>query len=177
MIFDYFCTIVRFCEKAQSWFVNLKEPKVKGDYVGEDHVTEYLKRLDEKFENEYPKEDKWYSVDYLSKIVLTDEEDAIDIEVTSKLNGKIFDTEYGFDQKAKLSYTVEIKGQVPATIDKEEKSDISIVANQVKHVPQEFINARGNNVTDECAEYLLPLIAGEASPRFENGIPQYLIIE
>ncbi len=56
-------------------------------------------------------------------------------------------------------------------------SDISKIANQVKHVPAEYINERGNNVTDECARYLLPLIAGEASPRFENGIPQYLVIE
>ena len=51
------------------------------------------------------------------------------------------------------------------------------IANKVKHVPQEFINARGNNVTDECARYLLPLIAGEAGPAYKNGIPQYLIIE
>ena len=56
-------------------------------------------------------------------------------------------------------------------------SDISKIANQVKHVPSEFINARGNNVTDECAKYLLPLIAGEAGPQYENGIPKYLIIE
>ena len=56
-------------------------------------------------------------------------------------------------------------------------NDISEIANQVKHVPQEFINARGNNVTDECAKYLLPLIAGEAAPKYKNGIPQFLIIE
>ena len=56
-------------------------------------------------------------------------------------------------------------------------SDISKIANRVKHVPEAFINARGNNVTDECAKYLLPLIAGEAGPKYENGIPKYLIIE
>ena len=56
-------------------------------------------------------------------------------------------------------------------------SDISLIANQVKHVPQEYINERGNNVTDECARYLLPLIAGEAGPKYEQGIPQYLVIE
>ncbi len=56
-------------------------------------------------------------------------------------------------------------------------SDIAAIANKVKAVPAEFINARGNNVTDECAKYLLPLIAGEAGPKYTNGIPEYLIIE
>ena len=56
-------------------------------------------------------------------------------------------------------------------------NDISVIANQVKHVPAEFINARGNNVTDECAKYLMPLIEGEAAPKYKNGIPQFLIIE
>jgi 6-phosphofructokinase 1 len=56
-------------------------------------------------------------------------------------------------------------------------NDISEIANQVKHVPAEFINERGNNVTDACANYLLPLIAGEAAPKYKNGIPQFLIID
>ena len=58
-----------------------------------------------------------------------------------------------------------------------EHSDVSKIANQIKAVPAEFINERGNNVTDECARYLLPLIAGEATPKYSNGIPEYLIIE
>ena len=58
-----------------------------------------------------------------------------------------------------------------------EHSDVSKIANQIKAVPAEFINERGNNVTDECARYLLPLIAGEAGPVYENGLPKYLIIE
>ena len=56
-------------------------------------------------------------------------------------------------------------------------SDIDGIANKVKRVPDEFINARGNNVTDECARYLLPLIAGEAGPLYARGVPQYLVIE
>ena len=56
-------------------------------------------------------------------------------------------------------------------------NDISVIANQVKHVPAEFINERGNNVTDECAAYLMPLIEGEAAPKYKNGIPQFLIIK
>ena len=56
-------------------------------------------------------------------------------------------------------------------------NDIDLIANQVKHVPDEFINAEGNNVTDACVEYLLPLIAGEVSPKYENGLPVHVIID
>ena len=54
--------------------------------------------------------------------------------------------------------------------------DVSEIANKVKHVPQEFINERGNSITDECAAYLLPLIQGELDVKYENGIPQHIII-
>ena len=50
------------------------------------------------------------------------------------------------------------------------------IANQIKHVPESFINERGNHITKECAIYLLPLIFGEASPRYENGLPKFIIL-
>ena len=55
-------------------------------------------------------------------------------------------------------------------------SDVSEIANQIKAVPAEFINERGNNVTDACARYLLPLIAGEAGPAYKDGVPVFLVI-
>lgn len=55
-------------------------------------------------------------------------------------------------------------------------SDVSEIANKVKHVDDNFINERGNNVTDECCKYLLPLIAGEAKSKYENGLPVHVII-
>ena len=55
-------------------------------------------------------------------------------------------------------------------------SDVSEIANKIKVVDDKFISEAGNNVTDECCRYLLPLIAGEASPKFINGIPDYIII-
>ncbi|MBQ8342025.1 MAG: hypothetical protein IJY22_06615, partial [Clostridia bacterium] len=58
-----------------------------------------------------------------------------------------------------------------------EHSDVSKIANQIMEVPAEFINERGNNVTDACARYLLPLIAGEAAPAYKNGLPDFLVIE
>ena len=58
-----------------------------------------------------------------------------------------------------------------------EHSDVSKIANQVKRVPDEFINARANHVTEACAKYLLPLIEGEAQPEYENGLPKFFVIE
>ena len=55
-------------------------------------------------------------------------------------------------------------------------SDVSEIANKVKHVDDKYINARGNNVTDECCHYLLPLIAGERNVKFEKGLPVHVII-
>ena len=55
-------------------------------------------------------------------------------------------------------------------------SDISKIANMIREVPDKFINAEGNNVTDECARYLLPLIEGNTEPEWKNGLPVYCII-
>ena len=55
-------------------------------------------------------------------------------------------------------------------------SDVSEIANKIKWVDDKFINARGNNVTDECVEYLLPLIAGETNPEYKCGIPVHITI-
>ena len=50
------------------------------------------------------------------------------------------------------------------------------VANAIKYLPEEFINERGNNVTDECLEYLAPLIQGEYPIKWENGLPKHFEI-
>ncbi len=54
--------------------------------------------------------------------------------------------------------------------------DIFTIANQTKCVPDEFINERGNGVTDECLKYLLPLIKGERYPEYKDGLPVYFTI-
>ena len=71
--------------------------------------------------------------------------------------------------------TIERVSTEPYTI-KISHRDVSEIANKVKHVPSEFINERGNAVTDECARYLLPLIQGELDVKYENGIPRHIII-
>ena len=50
------------------------------------------------------------------------------------------------------------------------------IANAVRKVPDEYINAEGNHITEACADYILPLIAGEAYPTYENGLPKYIIL-
>ena len=55
--------------------------------------------------------------------------------------------------------------------------NIDKIANMVKKVPAEFINERGNNVTDECAKYLLPLIKGENNPEYKDGLPVHFTIK
>lgn len=55
-------------------------------------------------------------------------------------------------------------------------ADIGGIANGVKRVPSEFINAEGNGITDECINYLAPLIVGEVYPIYENGLPKHIVI-
>ncbi len=50
------------------------------------------------------------------------------------------------------------------------------IANKIRQVPQEYINERGNFVTDACLDYLKPLILGESYPVYENGMPKYIKI-
>ena len=53
---------------------------------------------------------------------------------------------------------------------------VSEIANAVRKVPDEYINAEGNHITEACADYILPLIAGEAYPENENGLPKYIVL-
>ena len=59
---------------------------------------------------------------------------------------------------------------------KYKKADITSVANVVRKVPIEFINAKGNNVTLDCLKWIAPLVKGESIPEFENGLPVQFVI-
>ena len=54
--------------------------------------------------------------------------------------------------------------------------DIDKIANQVRTVPDSFINEAGNQITPEGVRYILPMIRGESMPEFENGMPVYFRI-
>ena len=55
-------------------------------------------------------------------------------------------------------------------------ADISTIANEVRSVPREYINADGNNITEACLKYLAPLILGEVDIEYENGMPKHIVI-
>jgi 6-phosphofructokinase 1 len=48
------------------------------------------------------------------------------------------------------------------------------VANVEKKMPRDYITEDGFHITDKCRRYLEPLIAGEAFPPFEKGLPKYI---
>ena len=51
-------------------------------------------------------------------------------------------------------------------------ADISLIANEVKCVNQEYINEAGNGITKEGIAYILPLIIGEVSIPYADGMPK-----
>lgn len=48
------------------------------------------------------------------------------------------------------------------------------IANKEKYMPRYFITEDGFHITDECRDYLLPLIMGEDFPPFIDGMPDYV---
>ncbi|MDD3766857.1 MAG: 6-phosphofructokinase [Eubacteriales bacterium] len=52
--------------------------------------------------------------------------------------------------------------------------DISKIANVERVVPREWINEEGNDILQPALDYMLPLIQGESTAVFENGLPVYL---
>jgi 6-phosphofructokinase 1 len=51
------------------------------------------------------------------------------------------------------------------------------VANQEKMMPRDFITKDGFHITQECREYLAPLIQGEDYPPFKGGLPRYITLK
>ncbi len=54
-------------------------------------------------------------------------------------------------------------------------ADIATIANEVKGVPREYINESGNGITEAALDYLLPLVLGEVTPEYENGMPKHFV--
>jgi len=53
-------------------------------------------------------------------------------------------------------------------------ANLSDVANVEKKMPRDYITPDGFHITAKCRNYLQPLIAGEAFPPFEGGLPKYV---
>lgn len=58
-----------------------------------------------------------------------------------------------------------------------DSEDIQKIANIVREVPAEFINERGNNVTDDCLRYIAPLTYGECDVKYKDGLPVHFVIK
>lgn len=55
-----------------------------------------------------------------------------------------------------------------------EPEKVSLIANQSKTIPLEWITPEKNDVTPEMESYLRPLIIGEVSLQYKDGLPMYL---
>ena len=55
-----------------------------------------------------------------------------------------------------------------------EPENVSLIANQAKTIPLEWITPEKNDVTPEMEAYLRPLIIGEVSLQYKYGLPMYL---
>ena len=51
---------------------------------------------------------------------------------------------------------------------------IEEIANKEKVFPVEWINEAGTGLTEEYISYALPLIQGELTPIYENGLPKHI---
>jgi 6-phosphofructokinase 1 len=54
-----------------------------------------------------------------------------------------------------------------------EEAPLNKVANVERMMPRSYISRDGFSITDQCREYLSPLIRGEDYPPYKNGLPQY----
>ena len=82
---------------------------------------------------------------------------------------------------AAVRFALEGKNSVmPALIRTESNSwqispaPLASIANVERKLPAEYISEDGMGVTEQCLEYLRPLIQGEAYSAFDNGLPSYL---
>jgi 6-phosphofructokinase 1 len=55
--------------------------------------------------------------------------------------------------------------------------ELKDIANVEKMMPENYISKDGFSITDECREYLLPLIEGENYPPYNNGLPEYVVLK
>lgn len=54
------------------------------------------------------------------------------------------------------------------------EAKLADVANVEKMMPRKYISRDGFGITEECRQYLQPLIVGESYPPYKNGLPQYV---
>jgi len=55
--------------------------------------------------------------------------------------------------------------------------ELKDIANVEKMMPENYISDDGFSITNSCREYLLPLIEGENYPPYNNGLPDYVVMQ
>ncbi|MDD3570535.1 MAG: 6-phosphofructokinase [Lachnospiraceae bacterium] len=58
-----------------------------------------------------------------------------------------------------------------------DSTEISLIANKEKVVPEDYMNEGKNAATQKALDYLMPLIQGEIAQAMENGIPKHLVLK
>ena len=81
-----------------------------------------------------------------------------------------------------VKYAVEGKTDYMVAFEREQGSDyqcniklikLDDVANKEKKVPREWITEDGTGLNEKYIEYAMPLVQGQSSPPFINGLPKY----
>ncbi len=97
-----------------------------------------------------------------------------DIEESGNLGAKA--VELAVDGKSGLMASLTRVSDAPYTVEYS-GVDIQKIANKEKKIPREWINEAGNGVKEELITYLTPLVQGEVSSIYENGMPSYLLLK
>jgi len=71
-----------------------------------------------------------------------------------------------------LMVTIERVSSSPYKV-KFSKQPLNMIANKEKTIPKSMINKDGNFVTDEFIEYVMPLIQGENTPKYYDGVQHF----
>ena len=95
---------------------------------------------------------------------------AADLEESELLGEKA--VEYAVKGKTGYMTTIVRTSNEPYEY-KIETAKLDGIANQVKQVPIEWINASGNDVTSEMIDYVRPLVCGEVQLEYKDGVPVY----
>ena len=80
-----------------------------------------------------------------------------------------------FEGKTGMMATIMRKNNNPYTVEYE-VYDIHNIANVEKKVPTEWIDSQNKQMKQEYLDYARPLIMGELTPIFENGLHKHIVI-
>ena len=90
----------------------------------------------------------------------------VEEKITPEGKGIIFPGGHVEEHEPVVAYVVrEMQEETGLTSEKPEMCGI-----------KEWINEDGNGVREEMISYLTPLVQGEMSCKYENGIPKYIVL-